>query len=84
MDLIEALVDLDGCAATLDRFADLIITHHEDLKLAEAVILLGRTIRRSRDVLRPVMLQAHDRERAVAAPVVRLVPMAMPEGAEHA
>lgn len=51
MDALEALVNLDGCAATLDRLGEVAIHLHSDGRLAEALVFVARALRQSRACL---------------------------------
>lgn len=73
MDALEALVNLDGCASTLTRLADTAIALHQDCRLAEAMLLIARSIGQNRETLRWHLHVAEvlDRERP-SAPVIPL------------
>lgn len=72
-DALQALVNLDGCASTIERLAETAIVLHQDCRLAEALIFLSGTIRQNRDVLRPlVVADCSRREKRKPAPVVAL------------
>lgn len=59
--LLDHLHDLDATAGTLEQLAEVALIRQQDIKMGESLMPLGRQLRRTKEALRPAIIEAEDR-----------------------